>query len=210
MNKKYIIGLWAFPWFYNTWIEFDYDLCLSVFSVDNEWNSTYEEFDEQYTVDYQKYKTDVTEIFVEEFINNYHDKLLDVWIIIEWIHKMWSPQYYNYWNDWVNIIVDVDMDKLLTSIKEWWEPFDKYLHDHCSSYDWFISFVPNNIWAFELDLFDENQPYANPDWCLQVVIDYIVHVDKNEWYRSIWDSFFYDVIDKIYPYNYVTLKNNEQ
>lgn len=64
--------------------------------------------------------------------------------------KMWSPRWYNFETDRIQLDVNVNMNELK---KYCWntvrEEFNTYLHEHWSSCDGFISFIPNNVRWFE-------------------------------------------------------------
>ena len=68
---------------------------------------------------------------------------------MEWV-ELNSPREYNFTTDKLVCELEVDMDK----IKKWCyetkrDAFNQYLKENYTSYDGFISFIPNNVKEFE-------------------------------------------------------------
>ena len=78
---------------------------------------------------------------------------LGLGITIEF-QSLYSPKYYNYSNDSINVaytLEDKSLDKIVEYIQENREAFDTYIKDNCTSYDGFISFYSNDsdVWLDE-------------------------------------------------------------
>ena len=64
-----------------------------------------------------------------------------------------SPRYYNFETDRLVISCNANFDLLRQyALETNRKAFDEYLHEQFTSYDGFISFVPNNVAEFELDI----------------------------------------------------------
>lgn len=165
---------------------------------------------------YDKFKDDVGNYFVESLKNNLYEH--DVIKGVDFDH-VWSPQYYNYFTDKVNINMNVDLRKLKkycfnTHKKE----FDKYLHDKWSSCDGFVSFIPNNLYGFKL-VYDSGKTETivsvMVEFYLLTLIDFeFVNMDVYETAREhffkylclyncnthkYYDYEYDDTIDKVIP-----------
>ena len=62
---------------------------------------------------------------------------------LEYDH-LWSPDYYNFATDRLNLRLTVNWDKLEDYIQYYLEDFEDYLKDNWTSYDGFLSYVPND------------------------------------------------------------------
>lgn len=132
----------VFPGFYDS-ILYDTDM---LYHYENgllpegcEWDFTAESWEE--------YKVETMNAWVDSMNKNFEYNPLNVKLKYK---GSWSPQYYNYETDKIHLDVDIDEDKL----KEWCltenrDHFNQYLVKTWSSYDGFISFIPNSISVFE-------------------------------------------------------------
>jgi hypothetical protein len=80
----------------------------------------------------------------------------------------YSPKYYNYDTDRLNIIADINIHKLKAYIKQNKTDFNQYLKDNFTSYDGFWSFIENNYPAFM------EQYKSDKDRCLNVMLEYYI------------------------------------
>jgi hypothetical protein len=93
-----------------------------------------------------------------------------------------SPKYYNYSTDCLELSIDFDFEKLkhycfFDKIKE----FDLWLLDNYTSYDGFVSFIPNNAKHFGQALEDTK----HRDLCIQAMIEfYLLQNVKLESYKQ--------------------------
>lgn len=75
---------------------------------------------------------------------------------------LYSPRYYNFETDKLNLIIDCDIEALKTyCFDDNKAEFDTYLHDNFTSYDGFISFVPNNVKEFASKYEDDTERLLN-------------------------------------------------
>lgn len=101
--------------------------------------------------------------------------------------EIWSPQYYNYDTDHLDGEIEVDIEALVNRVKASKEAvagLDKYLHEHYSDRDGFVSFIPNNT----KDLFEKielNSDSRETD----VLLDwwFIVQIWREKYSDDCWD-----------------------
>lgn len=75
---------------------------------------------------------------------------------------LYSPRYYNFETDKLNLIIDCDVEALKKyCFEDNKAEFDVYLHDNFTSYDGFISFVPNNVKEFMSEYEDDTDRMLN-------------------------------------------------
>lgn len=74
---------------------------------------------------------------------------------------LYSPRYYNFETDKLDLIVDCDIEALKGYCFKNYKAFDLYLHDNFTSYDGFISFVPNNVKEFAEKYEDDKERLLN-------------------------------------------------
>lgn len=96
--------------------------------------------------------------------------------------RLISPKYYNYSTDCLELKVEFDFEKLknycfFDKIKE----FDLWLLDNYTSYDGFVSFIPNNARHFGQALEDTK----HRDLCIQAMIEfYLLQNIRLDSYKS--------------------------
>lgn len=94
-------------------------------------------------IDYEAYKKALGEWLYSWFIETLNDALPKWLQFVETEVTMYSPKYYNFETDSINVLLEVDKDKLWAYVEENKEGLDKYLkkYDSC---DGFISFTPTS------------------------------------------------------------------
>ena len=104
-----------------------------------------------------------------------------------------SPRYYNYGTDRLVISCQVDIEALHKfAFESNRDAFDLYLHEHFTSYDGFISFVPNNVEDFERNVKDVQEDA--PDNLLDVLIEfYLLKTIDLERYHIDLDEYAYEL-----------------
>lgn len=106
---------------------------------------------------------------------------------------LYSPEYYNFETDKLNLIVDCDIEALKKyCFEDNKAKFDSYLHDNFTSYDGFISFVPNNIKEFISKYEDDTERLQN------VMIEFYLlqNLDVSEYNEYCIES----AQDRLYEY----------
>ena len=84
--------------------------------------------------DYSKYYLDVSKYLVDEI----ESELSEYVESIEF-QELKSPQFYNFTNDYINVIIKPKPDAIINYIKTYKSEWEKYLLDNYKSYDGFIS-----------------------------------------------------------------------
>lgn len=140
-------------------------------------------------INHDQYTQDLGEWMVDWIVDNVNDELP------KWIQfvrpdeiKVWSPKYYNYWTDSMNIDVKVTKKKLYEYIEQEKEGLDKYLEKYRSC-DWFISYTPSN--------YRELVHEEDIERVVMCVVDYLLR--EYEWEPMY--EFDYEIIYRnlIYP-----------
>lgn len=214
MQKKEIY-LPIFWWFYNSIHDFDYEYIIEDFKseindytklseedkqivLNWSWSEIFNIFDKYYDVDYIKYYNDYSKEFTRIFTERYWTQLESIWIYnIEYV-DIYSPQYYNYDTDRININIDYDINKLKTFLQEYKEQFSKYIIKHNTSYDWFIPYW-TNVFDEYLDT-DSFKPFE-----LTQIIDFYIELD-NEDDDNIAIDIHYDI--ELFLFDYIIVNNN--
>lgn len=117
--------------------------------------------------------TDYTKSIAENCTSWLFDNLPNHDIIKAMDYKeLTSPRYYNFSTDRLTIDCDIDLDALKKyCLQDNREAFGKYLYDNWTSYDGFISFVPNNVIEFE----------QKPDTTIMIEYYLLNELDLNEY-----------------------------
>jgi hypothetical protein len=72
------------------------------------------------------------------------------------VGELYSPKYYNFATDNVELTVDFDKEQVLKYAEQNKEQFDIYLKENYSSYDGFTSFTANNYFEWAEDFKNDN------------------------------------------------------
>lgn len=160
---KYLYQNWStaiFMGFYESELfNSDTEYYLNDYLQDEEHPQTYEIDFEPYTQAISEYATEL----LKDFCIN------DDNIIKSMKYKtLYSPQYYNFDTDRLNIDIDVNLTKLKSYIKKNKSDFDLYLHENFTSYDGFMSFIENNYRDFIIQYQDDKNR------CINVMLEYYI------------------------------------
>ena len=90
-------------------------------------------------VDWDKYH----QAIVEEYCYYIESELSDFINEVK-LQKLVSPKYYNFSNDSVDCVIDVDVDKVNEYLKDNFDAFSKYIKERYTSCDGFISYYDND------------------------------------------------------------------
>lgn len=222
--KNMNIYLPLFSWFYNTPHDFNDSNIIDDMkqSIDDEEGGYYETlseedikkvkelswdsysdlfdiFDKYYEIDYKQYRKDYWSEYVSNFNNELGEDLKNIWIYNIKFNHISSPQYYNYWNDEIDVSVEYDFDKLISFLNTNTEKFSKYIESHNTSYDWFIPFWTNNVEEYISKT--EFEPFE----ITQIIHFYISEI-KDEDINDITNFLLEDTQENIYEYEYVKEK----
>jgi hypothetical protein len=155
--------------------------------------------------DFNKYKLDVGKKYMECYVEKLLEVLPDditehenfVFEIIKDTNSVTSPKYYNYDTDhcWCEIKTN---RKTLKLIKEYTLRLDgvqKYLRDHFTSRDGFISFIPNGI-----DIWKETDIEDYEENMLIALLDMLISLSDYTAFDNIKYDTFYNVDKYCYVY----------
>lgn len=176
----------VFRGFYSTIFELDIDNWLYEEKLD------YEDVE----IDYKTYETDVAKLccaWIEdncEFINSVEFEAVS------------SPREYNFANDSINCIIDINIDEFRAYLLENEESLNQYLKDHYTSYDGFWSSFSNSFaeWREETNDFKDLDVDGHR---LGALLSFYF---ENEYAEDepAYDDMYYYVRDNAYEGNYIT------
>ena len=115
---------------------------------------------------------------------------------------LYSPKYYNFETDKLELVIDCDIEALKTyCFKDNCGLFDLYLYENFTSYDGFISFVPNNVKEFMSKYEDDTERLLN------VMIEYYLlnNIDLNAYSEHCAEC----AQDRLYEYMKPVEADNE-
>ncbi len=142
--------------------------------------------------DFDKYKAKIKEI-AADFLSYQIDDENGNEIKIE-AGELYSPKYYNFDTDNIELIVEFDKFKLLEYIKTDIDNFNVFLKDNYTSYDGFHSFTANNVALWYDDYKnDENTAIGALLTYLFKDTDY-----KDDFYNYVFENMPY--YDEFYKY----------
>ena len=121
-------------------------------------NEDMEDLPEGKTYDIEKWEDFTTD--VNKQVTKKLDELCACYDVLTGINYlgMSSPKYYNYETDSLNLEVSYNIRKLFKfCFKTAVEDFKKYLHNNFTSYDGFMSFIPNNLEESKRDLHNKKE-----------------------------------------------------
>lgn len=105
--------------------------------------------------DFDKYKTKIQELAADFLIYEIDDENGNE-IKIE-AGELYSPKYYNFDTDNIELTVEFDKVKILNNVFKDVNAFDTFLKENYSSYDGFCSFTSNNFDEWYIDYKDEKE-----------------------------------------------------
>lgn len=127
-----------FPGFYNTVFQYDNeDSDIDYYNEENNTNLSYDDFE----WNYKDYENRVAKSFVNRLETELR-QFLDITITFQ---DVYSPKEYNFYNDHIDIKVELNLDELLQLIKDRKEQAAQYFRDKYTSCSGFISSHSNNI-----------------------------------------------------------------
>jgi hypothetical protein len=169
-----------------------YDSCISPenvfdsYNIDDDFENDFSEYNaEQFwdNFDYNKYKAKIQEL-ASDFLMYEIDDENGNEIKIE-AGELYSPKYYNFDTDNIELIVEFDKVKLLEYIKTDIDNFNVFLKDNYTSYDGFYSFTANNVVLW----YDDYQNDENT--AIGALLTYLF---KDTDYRESFNMYVYENI----------------
>lgn len=130
-----------------------------------------DEYSETYEIDFIPYCESVASYAVE-LLKDYCILFQENKIIKEMKYiSLYSPRFYNYTTDKLNIEIDFNITKLKRFIKNNKTDFNLYLKDNFTSYDGFISFIENNYNDFMNKFYSDSTEKTRS---LNVMLEYYI------------------------------------
>ena len=107
----------------------------------------YDAFIDAYDVDYNAIHNEYAKEFCEQLIESSEFKALSESTGITWTKydSLYSPKYYNFSTDSIKCWVRVNKIKLSQFLKLEKESFSEYIKEHNTSYDGYMSYLPNTL-----------------------------------------------------------------
>lgn len=149
---------------------------------DNEVERTLEDLDKQYEevdFNYIEYELEVAKNccdIVSEYLKEegFENKIT--------FESLYSPKYYNYSNDSINIDIDIDLEQIRDFLKANKEAFNQYIKERYTSCSGFISHHSNNYkdWINELNENEEHKIGA----CLEFILIELGYNSEDLAYKS--------------------------
>lgn len=128
------------------------------YNIDDDFENDFSEYNaEQFwdNFDFDKYKTKIQEL-AADFLTYEIDDNNGNEIKIE-AGELYSPKYYNFDTDNIELTVEFDKVKILNNVFKDVNAFDTFLKENYSSYDGFCSFTANNFDEWYIDYKDEKE-----------------------------------------------------
>lgn len=141
--------------------------------------------------DYWNHKDEVGKIFTD----NINDDIKSILPSFSYtFEKIQSPKYYNYGRDEIYALATFDTDELLNYLIKNGDKFEEYCKNNFSSYDGFVSFLPNNAYEFV-----EKMKTADASDKSSFVLGAISFVLENNYGEEYPDDLnhetYYDIVD---------------
>lgn len=141
-----------------------YYSCISPETIFDDYyiNEDFENGDSEYNAeqfwdnfDNDKYKAKIQELAADFLMYEIDDNNGNE-IKIE-AGELYSPKYYNFDTDNIELTVEFDKVKILNNVFKDVNAFDTFLKENYSSYDGFCSFIANNFEEWYIDYKDEKE-----------------------------------------------------
>lgn len=162
----------------------------------------------------QYYEIDDFKGFMDDVASYAVDKLweqlttYDLYIIKSMKYKgLQSPKYYNYDTDRLIIYIDVNLTKLKKFINHYSKDFNEYLKQYFTSYDGFISYIPNNLKDFKTEYKTTSDKTKYINAMLEFYLLSSIHHNTSD-FTNYETPYHYDLMEYAYNqvYNYRVLK----
>ena len=138
--KKVKTWLPLFQGFYSTIFEPDYDCEIEYVNESREELGLSEIDFDDIEWNFKDYENNLVETYAENVL-----KLLSEFVEKITVEKIVSPTYYNYSNDAVDIIAEINVEKIKNYVEENLDSFQEYLQNHYTSRRGFRSGQSNRV-----------------------------------------------------------------
>lgn len=123
-------------------IDDDFENDFSEYNADQFWDN----------FDFDKYKTKIQELAADFLTYEIDDNEIKIEA-----GELYSPKYYNFDTDNIELTVEFNKVKILNNVFKDVNTFDTFLRENYSSYDGFCSFTANNFEEWYIDYKDEKE-----------------------------------------------------
>jgi len=115
--------------------------------------------------------------------------------------KLSSPKYYNFSNDSIDVEFEVDIIHLIEECKKDLAEFEKYLKDHYTSYDGFMSSYSNDpqVWFGLEDDYTDGLIMNDTGHCIGSILQFLLSGNDNTTYQDI----VYEAASEVPIYDYL-------
>ncbi|WP_296683278.1 hypothetical protein, partial [Flavobacterium sp.] len=123
------------------------------YNIDDDFENDFSKYNsEQFwdNFDYNKYKTKIQELAAEFSMYEIDENFVTIKA-----GELYSPRYYNFDTDNIELTVEFDKVKLLENLDK--NDFNTFLKENYSYYDGFYSFTANNFDEWYIDYKDEKE-----------------------------------------------------
>lgn len=130
------------------------------YTLDQDFEEGYTNFDSEYYWDkfdnnlYVQHVQDLAVEYIEDLEADLQDLLPSLKIKAG---EIYSPKYYNFATDNIDLEVELDLAEVLAIVSEERDSFDDFLRANYSSYDGFLSHTANNYNEWLKDVLEENE-----------------------------------------------------
>jgi hypothetical protein len=184
MKEKIKGFLPCFDGFYNSMLEFDYDMCIYNIEEDRQEKGIIQKFDsDKIEIDYKSYCNDMSINAVQTI----GEPLLDMNLIVSVeFENLYSPREYNFETDSINCIYSITEENkknILEYIKNNIDEFETYIKDRYTSRSGFMSFYSNDFrqWIKEF----ESWNMEKIDHKFSSVLEFILLNEEEQYYYSM-------------------------
>ena len=178
----------VFPGFYGTLFEYEREVeDIEQYNEENKTDFDYEDFE----WDYRDYSNRVSKAFV----NKLEAEISDVLPVKLEFQEVISPREYNFYNDSINIVAELNLNELLKFIRNNKKQAAQYFKDKYTSCSGFISSHSNNVdtWLNKVYIFEY------PEHRIGALLDclcYIVGITDEDIYDYCSSEFYVDFSHK--------------
>lgn len=214
MNEKISTWLPVFNGFYGSGLEDDNDLEYTLFNdPDNtRINEKHRDWLLENITDYINY-TDYHNAMAVAICCAISEELESHGLIKSFeFDNLVSPKFYNFSNDSIDVIFEVDIESLTTLCEEQDEEFEEYLKQRYTSYDGFSSSYSNDPqkWFGTLDDYTDGLIANNTGHCVGSILNFLLGDTGNEYMSLIYEAVSEVYIGEFIDYEKLISDFNEE
>ena len=165
--------------------------------IDSNSLDTYSDMENIIDIDYKKTHESIARAWYQKFIDV--TKWIEQTGIVLWEYQsLYSPQYYNFSTDEINILVEYNEEKVREYLISNREKFSEYIKQHNTSYDGYMAYYSNDFDKYISGDFHEAQ--------LTQVLDFYIEQNSENYYEKDIQMEIFDGIswDMYLEFTYIT------